>query len=104
MPLSEEEQRILHEIERSFYAGDHAEAARVVQRLVEQAPDLKRNKLLLAGLLAGAGKLDAARQHMETLLNEDAGLTMAEVRLPLLSDTAASGRLKESLKAAGLPA
>jgi len=88
----------------SFYAGDHAEAARVVQRLVEQAPDLKRNKLLLAGFLAGAGRIDAARQHMEALLNEDAGLTMADVRLPLLSDTTASGRLKESLKAAGLPA
>ena len=59
---------------------------------------------LLAGFLAGAGKIDAARLHMEALLNEDAGLTMAEVRLPLLSDTAASGRLQESLKAAGLPA
>ena len=50
--------------------GDHAEAARVAQRLVEQAPDLKRNNLLLAGFLATAGRIDASRQHVEALLNE----------------------------------
>jgi len=87
-----------------FYAGDYAEAARATQRLVEQAPDLKRNKLLLAGFLAAAGKIDAAREHMGALLSEDAGLTMEDARLPVLSDAAASGHLRESLKTAGLPA
>ena len=88
----------------SFYAGDHAEAARVAQRLVEQAPDLKRNKLLLAGFLAVAGRIDASRQHVEALLNEDAGLNLENARLPVLSNAVASGHLRESLKTAGLPA
>ncbi len=87
----------------SFCAGDHAEAAKLAQRLVEQAPDLKRNKLLLAGFLAAAGRTDVARQHMEALLREDAGLSMENARLPVLSNAAAAGYLRESLKAAGLP-
>ncbi|HVV36819.1 MAG TPA: DUF3040 domain-containing protein [Acidimicrobiales bacterium] len=33
MPLSEEEQRILHEIERSFYAGDQAPGSSAQTRL-----------------------------------------------------------------------
>ncbi|HVT77599.1 MAG TPA: DUF3040 domain-containing protein [Acidimicrobiales bacterium] len=33
MPLSEEEQRILHEIERSFYAGDQAPGSSAHTRL-----------------------------------------------------------------------
>jgi adenylate cyclase len=88
----------------SFYAGDHAEAAKVAQKLVEQAPDLKRNKLLLAGFLAAAGKIDATRQQMEALLSEDAALNLENVRLPVLSDATASKLLRESLTAAGLPA
>jgi hypothetical protein len=34
----------------------------VAQRLVEQAPDLKRNKLLLAGFLSAAGMPELARR------------------------------------------
>jgi hypothetical protein len=95
--------RFRHQPELAI-AGFYAEAKRVAQRLVEQAPHLKRNKLLLAGFLAAAGRFDASRRHVEALLNEDAGVNLENARLPVLSNTVASGHLRESLKAAGLPA
>jgi tetratricopeptide (TPR) repeat protein len=86
-----------------FYGGNYAEAARVARRLFEQAPDLRRNTLLLAGFLAAAGEIDASRQHMKALLDEDTDLTMGNGRLPKLGNIGASKRLSESLETAGLP-
>lgn len=48
MPLSEEEQRILHEIERSFYAGDQAPGSSAATRLTE----VRRTRLAAAGFVA----------------------------------------------------
>ena len=47
MPLSEEEQRILHEIERSFYAGDQAPGSSAASRLT----DVRRMRLAAAGFV-----------------------------------------------------
>ena len=48
MPLSEEEQRSLHEIERSFYAGDQAPGSSAASRLT----DVRRMRLAAAGFVA----------------------------------------------------
>jgi len=48
VPLSEEEQRILHEIERSFYAGDQAPGSSAASRLT----DVRRTRLAGAGFVA----------------------------------------------------
>jgi hypothetical protein len=48
VPLSEEEQRILHEIERSFYAGDQAPGSSAATRLT----DVRRTRLAAAGFVA----------------------------------------------------
>jgi hypothetical protein len=48
VPLSEEEQRILHEIERSFYAGDQAPGSSAASRLT----DVRRMRLAAAGFVA----------------------------------------------------
>lgn len=48
MPLSEEEQRILHEIERSFYAGDQAPGSSAASRLT----DVRRMRLAALGFVA----------------------------------------------------
>lgn len=47
MPLSEDEQRILHEIERSFYAGNQAPGSSGQSR----ADDLRRIRLAAAGFV-----------------------------------------------------
>jgi hypothetical protein len=48
VPLSEEEQRILHEIERSFYAGDQAPGSSAASRLTE----VRRLRLAAVGFVA----------------------------------------------------
>jgi hypothetical protein len=47
VPLSEEEQRILHEIERSFYAGDQAPGSSAAARLTE----VRRMRLAALGFV-----------------------------------------------------
>ena len=47
MPLSEEEQRILHEIERSFYAGNQAPGSSVHSH----ADDVRRIRLAAVGFV-----------------------------------------------------
>ena len=47
VPLSEEEQRILHEIERSFYAGEQAGGSSATSRLT----DVRRVRLAALGFV-----------------------------------------------------
>lgn len=53
MPLSEEEQRILHEIERSFYAGDQAPGSSADGR----ASEVRRVRLAAIGFVASLALL-----------------------------------------------
>jgi adenylate cyclase len=83
-------------------AGDAAEAVRVAARLWEEMPDMKRNALVLAGLLAAAGETEAARRHVTTLKADTPGLTLETARLPHFGDQSAGERFRTLLRGSGL--
>ena len=83
-------------------AGDIAEAVRAATRLVEDAPEMKRNALVLAGLQAAAGDLDAARRCIAKVKTATPGLTLDNARLPHFGDAAAGQRFSDWLREAGL--
>ncbi len=85
-----------------FVLGNGAEAARVAGRLVEQAPELRRNRLVLAALLATVGQTDAARRHIGALLTDAPDLDLSTVRLPCWGNAEADDRFRQGLVAAGL--
>jgi hypothetical protein len=65
-------------------------------------PDMKRNALVLAGLLAAAGDTEAARRHVAALKAETPGLTLETVRLPHFGDQSAGERFRTLLRDSGL--
>jgi class 3 adenylate cyclase/tetratricopeptide (TPR) repeat protein len=83
-------------------AGDAAEAVRVAARLWEEMPDIKRNALVLAGLLAAAGETEAAKRHVAALKAGTPGLSLETARLPRFGDPSAGERFKMLLREAGL--
>jgi tetratricopeptide (TPR) repeat protein len=83
-------------------AGDAAEAVRVAARLWEEMPDMKRNALVLAGLLAAAGETEAAKRHVAALKAGTPGLNLETARLPRFGDPSAGERFKTLLREAGL--
>ena len=83
-------------------AGDAAEAVRVAARLWEEMPDMKRNALVLAGLLAAAGETEAAKRHVAALKAGTPGLSLETARLPRFGDPSAGERFKMLLREAGL--
>jgi Flp pilus assembly protein TadD len=83
-------------------AGDAAEAVRVAARLVEEMPDMKRNTLVLAALLAATGETDAARRHVTALKAETPGLALETARLPHFGDPSAGQRFRTLLRNSGL--
>jgi class 3 adenylate cyclase/TolB-like protein len=83
-------------------AGDAAEAVRVAARLWEEMPDMKRNALVLAGLLAAAGEAEAAKRHVAALKAGTPGLSLETARLPRFGDPSADERFKTLLRGAGL--
>jgi class 3 adenylate cyclase/tetratricopeptide (TPR) repeat protein len=83
-------------------AGDAAEAVRVAARLWEEMPDMKRNALVLAGLLAVAGETEAAKRHVAALKAGTPGLSLETARLPRFGDPSAGERFKTLLREAGL--
>jgi adenylate cyclase len=83
-------------------AGDAAEAVRVAARLWEEMPDMKRNALVLAGLLAAVGETEAARRHVASLKAETPGLALETARLPHFGDQSAGERFRTLLRDSGL--
>lgn len=83
-------------------AGNTTEAVRIAVRLWEEKPDMKRNALVLAGLLAAAGDTTAARGHIAALKAETPGLTFETARVPRFGDTAAGERFYALLRDSGL--
>jgi class 3 adenylate cyclase/TolB-like protein/Tfp pilus assembly protein PilF len=83
-------------------AGDAAEAVRVAARLWEEMPDMKRNALVLAGLLAAAGETEAAKRHVAALKAGTPGLSLETARLPRFGDPSAGERFRTLLREAGL--
>jgi len=82
-------------------AGNAGEAVRVAARLWEEMPDMKRNALVLAGLLAAAGDTEAARRHVAALKAETPGLTLETARLPHFGDQSAGERFRTLLRDSG---
>lgn len=85
-----------------FLDGNSDEAAKIAARLVEEAPELKRNELLLAGFLADSGQLGSAGTHIQRLLKELPGLSVETARTPHLGNEVLENRFRQSLIAAGL--
>jgi len=83
-------------------AGNAGEAVRGAARLWEEMPDMKRNALVLAGLLAAAGDTEAARRHVAALKAETPGLTLETARLPYFGDQSAGERFRTLLRDSGL--
>lgn len=83
-------------------AGDVPEAVRTATKMVEDAPDMKRNVLVLAGLLAAAGNLGEARRRVAEVEATTPGLTLDNARLPYFGDGAAGVRFRSLLREAGL--
>ena len=83
-------------------AGDTGEGVRVATKLCQDHPDMKRNALVLAGLLAAAGDSDGARRQIAAAKSATPGLTLATSRLPRFGDPAAGERFRTLLADAGL--
>ena len=83
-------------------AGKTAEALRVAAQLWEEKPDMKRNALVLAGLLTACGEAEAARRHVAALKAETPGLTLETARLPYFGDRSAGERFRGLLRDSGL--
>ena len=86
-----------------FIAGRDAEALRVISRLVHQAPELARNRLVLASLSWHAGRQDAARDCVAGLLRDQPDLTLRNMRSAHFADPAMAERYAQGLVEAGLP-
>jgi adenylate cyclase len=83
-------------------AGNTAEAVRVAAKLWEEKPDMKRNALVLAGLLAAGGETEAASRQVAALKAETPGLTLETARLPYFGDQSAGERFRGLLRNSGL--
>lgn len=83
-------------------AGNTDEAVRVATKLWEEKPDMKRNALALAGLLAAAGETGAATRRVAALKAETPGLTLETARLPFFGDRSAGERFRSLLRDSGL--
>jgi adenylate cyclase len=86
-----------------FMAGQDAKALRVVNRLVHQAPELARNRLVLASLSWHAGRQDAARDCVAGLLRDQPELTLRNMRPVRFADPGMAERYAQGLRDAGLP-
>ncbi len=86
-----------------FLAGRHDEAASAAARLVQQAPDLARNRPVLVSLLWHAGRHDAAGQALAALLREAPDFRLATARPVMFADDAAAERYLDGMRRAGAP-
>jgi len=86
-----------------FMAGRDAQALRAVNRLVHQAPELARNRLVLASLSWHAGRQDTARDCVAGLLRDQPELTLRNMRPVRFADPGMAERYAQGLRDAGLP-
>ena len=86
-----------------FMAGQDAQALRVVNRLVHQAPELARNRLVLASLSWHAGRQEAARDCVAGLLRDQPDVTLQNMRPVRFVDPDMVERYAQGLRDAGLP-
>jgi adenylate cyclase len=102
----EDPHRFRHLRERAVIhvmAGEHDSAIDVMTRLIGQAPDLARNKLVLAAFAGMAGDRDKSKAIANDLLTSAPGLTLRTMRPLHFGDDAMAQRYAEALLEAGLP-
>jgi adenylate cyclase len=86
-----------------FMAGEHERAAEVAGRLVHQAPELKRNRLVLIALQWHAGQAEAARDSAAALRDAAPEVTRGTARATRFADPAMAEQFVAGLVGAGLP-
>ena len=86
-----------------FMAGEPVAALDVANRLVQQAPDLARNRLVLAALSGIASDKDGARSIVAGLMAGQTDLTLRDMRPTYIGDAAMAERFAVALVEAGLP-
>jgi adenylate cyclase len=86
-----------------FMAGRDAEAHRLINRLVHQAPDLGRNRLVQASLSWHAGRQEEARACLADLVRHQPDLTLQNMWRVHFADPAMAERYAQGLVEAGLP-
>lgn len=87
-----------------FMLGQMDQATTVIDRLVRQAPELARNRLVQAAVLWHAGQEDNAKRCVEELLRDHAELNQRTMRPVRFADPAPAERFAQALTKAGLPA
>jgi len=87
-----------------FLAGRHDQALETVSRLMHLAPELSRNRLVLASLSWQAGNHAAAKECVEGLLRDYPDLTLRTMRPVRFADASMLERYLHGLAEAGLPA
>lgn len=85
-----------------FIAGAHDEALEVADRLVHLAPELSRNRLVLAAIAWYAGRHAVARECVERLRREHRDLTLRTMRPVRFTDPAVAEHYVLCLSEAGL--
>ena len=85
-----------------FMAGQLDQAVSTIDRLVRLAPDLQRNKLVLASLLWHKGQENDAKGHICHILRNNPDLNQRNMRPVRFADPAVADRFAQGLTQAGL--
>ena len=99
-------QRFRHQRELAiayFLAGRTDEAASAAAKLVQQVPDLMRNRPVLASLLWHAGRHDEAHTAFADLTRAVPDFAIARARPVMFADGGAAARYLDGLRQAGAP-
>jgi adenylate cyclase len=86
-----------------FISGEMGQAVSVIDRLVRQAPDLLRNRLVSAPILWHAGQEDKAKRRMEEVLRAHAELNQRNMRPVRFQDPSLAASFAQGFTKAGLP-
>ena len=86
-----------------YLSGDPEKAVTVLDRLIRQAPDLSRNKLVSLPILIEAGQQDKAKRHVQELLHDYPDLKQGNMRPMRIRDPILAARFAEGFATAGLP-
>lgn len=88
----------------NFLAGNLAASVKVIERLLRQAPELARNRLTAATLLAADGRQSEAEETIRVLRGEFPDLSAASARVHQFADPTEAKRFNLALSETGIPA
>jgi adenylate cyclase len=84
-------------------SGRERESADVLGRFLSQAPELRRNELIFAALLALSGNVEAANRSVNSLVSDFPDLTVKTMRPTSIGVPSVKERFIQALVDAGLP-